>query len=238
MTRHPDPGPAPRFDWRTGPSTAPGPDPFYREYAAAEPQAVGVHPPGPEDPAAPPVPDPAEQFPTQAGRRTYELPNPDIVLRSMTGVKPALNQPWYGIGFTDAFKRAFQKQGDFSGRASRGEFWWFFLANSLIETGVVVVTFLVSPGLAWTIVYGGLNLLPFSAANAEWVPAYLLLGLGALWWLVSLFPKLAVTWRRLHDAGHSGGWFFIQLIVSLAQPAALAGARYDQHAFGQTTVIG
>jgi uncharacterized membrane protein YhaH (DUF805 family) len=30
--------------------------------------------------------------------------------------------------------------------------------------------------------------------------------------LALFLPTLAVTWRRLHDIGKSGGWFFIGLV--------------------------
>ena len=30
--------------------------------------------------------------------------------------------------------------------------------------------------------------------------------------LVFLIPQLAICWRRLHDIGRSGGWYFLGLI--------------------------
>jgi uncharacterized membrane protein YhaH (DUF805 family) len=36
--------------------------------------------------------------------------------------------------------------------------------------------------------------------------------LSQLWSLATVVPSLAVTWRRLHDAGKSGTYFFYILI--------------------------
>lgn len=61
---------------------------------------------------------------------------------------------WYGIGFGDAFKRAFQKYATFSGRASRGEFWWFQLASTLIclipFVNIIYICVAFVPSLALT----------------------------------------------------------------------------------------
>jgi uncharacterized membrane protein YhaH (DUF805 family) len=36
--------------------------------------------------------------------------------------------------------------------------------------------------------------------------------LSNLWSLATIVPSLAVTWRRLHDVGRSGNYFFFILI--------------------------
>lgn len=36
--------------------------------------------------------------------------------------------------------------------------------------------------------------------------------LYSLYSLAILVPSLALVWRRLHDIGKSGGWFFISLV--------------------------
>lgn len=47
--------------------------------------------------------------------------------------------------FTDAVKACFAKYANFSGRAARPEFWWFFL----FQVAVFVVTGMVSEVLYW-----------------------------------------------------------------------------------------
>jgi Predicted membrane protein len=79
-----------------------------------------------------------------------------------------------------------QKYADFSGRSRRAEYWSFALCTSVI-TGV-------------------LNLL-YNAT--DWKIFSILSGLVGLALLV---PGLAAAWRRLHDIGKKGTWYFIGLI--------------------------
>lgn len=88
------------------------------------------------------------------------------------------------LSLEDAVKRVLNKYSDFSGRASRAEFWWWMLAiwvvNIVLGTSGYYVNFI------------------------EWIN-----------WIFSvavLVPTLAVSWRRLHDTGRAGGWWFINLI--------------------------
>ncbi len=78
------------------------------------------------------------------------------------------------------------KYADFKGRARRAEYWSFTLCTSII-TGVFS---LLNQITGWSI---------FAT-------------IGGLISLALLVPGLAVAWRRLHDIGKSGGWYFIGLI--------------------------
>jgi uncharacterized membrane protein YhaH (DUF805 family) len=89
------------------------------------------------------------------------------------------------MGFGEAIGTCFRKYGDFQGRASRPEFWWFFLFHLLTNAALVLITY-----ASWRL---GLALL-------------------AIWWLGTFVPHLAVMVRRLHDAGYSGASWFISLI--------------------------
>ncbi|PJI51695.1 hypothetical protein CTI14_55230, partial [Methylobacterium radiotolerans] len=40
--------------------------------------------------------------------------------------------PWYGIPFPKALERVLHKYATFSGRASRAEFWWWTLLNTIV----------------------------------------------------------------------------------------------------------
>ena len=75
--------------------------------------------------------------------------------------------------FPDAIKLAFSKYADFSGRARRSEYWWFFLFVQLVTQ----LPSLIIP------------------------PLGSIVSLGAF--LVTFIPSLAVTARRLHDIGLS-----------------------------------
>jgi uncharacterized membrane protein YhaH (DUF805 family) len=72
---------------------------------------------------------------------------------------------------------------NFSGRATRKEYWMFFLINFLISIAVSIVASL-----------GHISFL------------------SSLYTLAVTVPSLAVGTRRLHDIGRSGWWFLIGLI--------------------------
>ena len=63
--------------------------------------------------------------------------------------QPYQQQPYSAnatMGFGEAIKVCFNKYADFSGRASRAEFWWFYLFTflvSLITCGVACLVFLI-----------------------------------------------------------------------------------------------
>lgn len=95
------------------------------------------------------------------------------------------------MGFGEAIRRALSKYADFSGRATRPEFWWFALLYFIV--GVVL-----------------------AALDDEGVMAALA-GLGLL---VLFIPYLSVTARRLHDLGRSG-WYQLLALIPLVGPVIL-----------------
>ncbi len=102
------------------------------------------------------------------------------------------------MGMMDYVKKCFQNYANFSGRARRSEYWYFCLFNMIIS-----------------LVLSGLGRLA-----GEGFAATALTGLASLYSLATLIPGLAVAWRRLHDIGKSGGyWFFI--LIPLAGPIIL-----------------
>ena len=88
------------------------------------------------------------------------------------------------MGFIKAVISSFSKFKDFSGRASKSEFWYFF---------VFIFTF---------------NLL---VSALDGINIFLSL-LSNLIFLFLLLPYLAVSTRRLHDSGLNGWWNLIQML--------------------------
>ena len=87
---------------------------------------------------------------------------------------------------------AFNNYADFSGRASRTEFWLFQLLNLgalLICTALIVIG------------GGGTR--------------FLGIGLLVFWVLIAFVPNLSVTVRRFHDHNISGWWTLGLYIVGL-----------------------
>lgn len=83
-----------------------------------------------------------------------------------------------------------QHYADFSGRASRSQFWYFTLFSFLISLAISVVT-----GIIGSVLNTGI----FSL-------------LGVLYSLAIVVPSVCLGIRRLHDTGKSGWWYLISLV--------------------------
>lgn len=88
------------------------------------------------------------------------------------------------MSFADAVKTCFSKYADFSGRARRSEYWFFYLFVFLIV-------------VAGSIVDGIIGTTPVVQVVAV---------------LAVLLPLLAALVRRLHDTGRSGWWALLGLV--------------------------
>ncbi len=131
------------------------------------------------------------------------------------------------MGFFGAIKSSYTNILNFSGRASRAEYWWFTLYQFL---AVFVLTFCatlyfasIGPerAEALSVQFGGISTI-----------VYLL-----FFWL----PSLTVLVRRLHDTDHSGWWFFITvipligviiLLFFLLMPSTPGRNRFGTHPYG------
>jgi uncharacterized membrane protein YhaH (DUF805 family) len=97
-------------------------------------------------------------------------------------VTPDKNKNWY--------LEVLKKYAVFNGRASRKEYWYYFLFNAIIWSALAIID-----GITGT----------FETA--------LDLGLlSGIYTLCVLIPGIAVTVRRFHDTGRSSWWLLIALI--------------------------
>lgn len=94
------------------------------------------------------------------------------------------------MNFQTSIKTCFSKYATFSGRASRSEFWFFFLFGVL---GVIIAMIIDSMILGYSAEEDG--------------PIYLIFN------ILILIPSLAVGARRLHDIGRSGWWQLIYFTI-------------------------
>ncbi len=110
------------------------------------------------------------------------------------------------MSFTEAIKTCFSKYFTFSGRASRSEYWWFFL---FILLGNIVAGILDS--VLFGAVTGSIETGPdgFSASAENNGPV------AAIFSLAVLIPQLAAGWRRMHDTGRSGFYLLLPLLLSI-----------------------
>ena len=78
-----------------------------------------------------------------------------------------LDAPLRGASFGQAFSRFFKKYATFHGRASRSEFWWWFLANAIIGGILYGIGFTVGNPMAVNE-----NGVPMVAYNARPAPLH------------------------------------------------------------------
>jgi uncharacterized membrane protein YhaH (DUF805 family) len=93
------------------------------------------------------------------------------------------------MSFGEAIQSVFRNYAEFTGRATRPEFWWWALFNLLVA--------------------GALNFFNVIRIGDN---AYLGSLLAGLWGIAVLLPYLAVAVRRLRDAGYGWGHLFWILV--------------------------
>jgi uncharacterized membrane protein YhaH (DUF805 family) len=101
----------------------------------------------------------------------------------------------------DWAKRPLERYADFTGRAPRAEYWWFFLALIIFYIVVNIIESIL-----------GINRMVFGVYGP----------LAVLLWLATIVPSLAVGVRRLHDTNRSG-WWLAAPIVPYALALVLGG---------------
>ena len=94
------------------------------------------------------------------------------------------------MNFGTAIKTCFSKYAVFSGRASRSEFWWFFLFGFIGGIVTVVVDVMI---LGYSVEDNG--------------------PVNIIFTIITFLPYLSVGARRLHDINKSGWWQLIALTV-------------------------
>jgi uncharacterized membrane protein YhaH (DUF805 family) len=96
------------------------------------------------------------------------------------------------MSFPDAVRNVLiNKFGDFNGRATRSEYWWWALASFIIS-----IPFTILDG----IIFG------WGYDDPVWFSILLTIAI--------FIPTLTLTVRRLHDKGKSG-WFLLILLAPL-----------------------
>ena len=94
--------------------------------------------------------------------------------------------------FTEAVKSAYKKAFNFSGRARRAEYWFFYLYYLIAS---------------FVLVFADLVLFPktFDSDTNQGV-------LGSIFALVNIVPSISIFIRRLHDTGKSGFLILIPIV--------------------------
>lgn len=92
------------------------------------------------------------------------------------------------MSFKQAVSSVFHNYANFSGRARRSEYWYFVLFNLIVGVVLGIIDTMLGEDTLLVSVISGV----FS--------------------LAVLVPSLAVCWRRLHDIGKAGAWWFLVFV--------------------------
>ena len=117
------------------------------------------------------------------------------------------------MDFKQAVTTCFSKYATFSGRATRPEYWWFFLFGILgsIAASILDGLFFGAATLAADVTETTAS---FSAISDG--------PIGAIFSLAIVLPSLSVGWRRMHDTGRSGLYLLYPLLVMIGIGTFLA----------------
>ncbi len=131
------------------------------------------------------------------------------------------------MGFVAAVGASYSNILNFSGRASRAEYWWFvlyqFLAMFALTLGMIFYFSTMDPLAAQALVarFTGVSMIVFAV----------------FFWL----PALSSIVRRLHDSDRSGWWYFIVLVPFIGPfillyfmlvPSSPGTNRFGHHPYG------
>ena len=97
------------------------------------------------------------------------------------------------VGFIQAISLGFSNYFNFQGRATRAEYWWWFLFTNLVGFVAGFVDSLLGTGA----LFAGYGVA------------------GGIFYLVVIVPSLSLGARRLHDVNRSGWWQLLFLIPLL-----------------------
>lgn len=122
---------------------------------------------------------------------TFQPATPAYSSSSYTGG----SETYSGLPMSEAIKSVFSKYARFAGRATRSEYWYFTLFNLLITAGLLLLTSMLANSVG-------------SMTDTSIIGVFLLF----IWCIAIFIPSLAVSIRRLHDAGYSG-WLYLLVLV-------------------------
>ncbi|WP_425081682.1 DUF805 domain-containing protein [Ruegeria arenilitoris] len=112
--------------------------------------------------------------------------------------------------FSDAIRTCFTKFLTFSGRASRPEYWFFFLFIVIWNVIAAIIDAQFFTQVAVTETETSKSVTATSSAPVQSIVS-----------LIVFIPHLAVAWRRMHDTGRSGLYALLPILLILGAFAVL-----------------
>ena len=129
-------------------------------------------------------------MPSSSSKYNHDSMKQNQYTQNKNQKKPHLASVAQKMTIFNAVKTCFSKYVKFEGKASRSEYWYFWLFSFCIETIPIILAFIIDKD----------------------VISLPLLAVSFLYCIVSFLPMLSVAIRRLHDIGKSGAYFFVSFI--------------------------
>lgn len=129
-------------------------------------------------------------MPLSSNKHTHDSQKQNQYTQNSNQKKPQHSSVAKKMTMFNAVKTSFSKYVKFEGKASRSEYWYFWLFCFCIETIPIILAFIIDKD----------------------VISLSLLAVSFLYCIVSFLPMLSAAIRRLHDIGKSGAYFFISFI--------------------------
>ena len=133
------------------------------------------------------------------------------------------------MNFIQSISTCMRKYVTFSGRATRSEFWWFFLFTILVNLAATSQASSFVP-----ILLDGQEMT--ENESSYFLNNFFFLYLSTITSLILLLPSLAVAVRRLHDVGRSGWWILIAFTVIGIIPLLIwyvTDTKDEENVYGQ-----
>ena len=104
----------------------------------------------------------------------------------------------------DAYKNFFKNYAEFTGRSTRPDFWWVWLGNLILSIPFWIIYF-------YTVFLSTvMDSVSDSASEATFMIFGLVAIIYAIFYLAILVPTLALSVRRLRDAGFHWAFIFLR----------------------------
>lgn len=104
----------------------------------------------------------------------------------------------------NAYKKFFKNYAEFTGRSTRPDFWWVWLGNLILSIPFWIIYFYTV--FLSTVMYSVSD----SASEATFMVFGLVAIIYAIFYLAILVPTLALSVRRLRDAGFHWAFIFLR----------------------------
>ena len=106
----------------------------------------------------------------------------------------------------NAYKNFFKNYAEFTGRSTRPDFWWVWLGNFILSIPFWIIYF-------YTVFLSAvMDSVSDSASEAIFMVFGLVAIIYAVFYLAILVPTLAISVRRLRDAGFHWAFIFLRFV--------------------------